>query len=297
MSNATLTKDRVCTVLREKLYSMADNENQAEYKPLQLKWVLPVESAQGLISLYENIISILDYVQKNECNRDTIDKIIENDVRPMVSGLSNEYDFFIAATIIIMCSMVDDFSDSDGLMKLVKEIIGQFIGLLEMALNQFNSENNSWNTDRSILGIDTSGLELGMVVKNYREMCRILNEQVCEGNSKKAQLKEWARYFLWEKKGQKFIILDIYDEPLPKDDGRANKNIYATYIEVILVKILAKQKNSKDPFYFTTNQMWKLLGMINNNYKNISLDELNDRIPEYDVKPFDVKKFPPVRFD
>ena len=70
MSNATLTKDRVCTVLREKLYSMADNENQAEYKPLQLKWVLPVESTQGLISLYENIISILDYVQKNECNRD-----------------------------------------------------------------------------------------------------------------------------------------------------------------------------------------------------------------------------------
>lgn len=291
MSKTRLTKDRVCTVLREKLYSMADNENQTEYKPLQLKWVLPVESTQGLISLYENIISVLGYVQKNECNKDTIDQIIENDVRPMVSGLSNEYDFFIAATIIIMCSMVDDFSNSDGLMKLVKEIIGQFIGLLEIALNQFNSENNSQNTDRSILGIDTSGLELGMVVKNYREMCRILNEQVCEGNSKKAQLKEWARYFLWEKKGQKFIILDIYDEPLPKDDGRQDKNIYVQYIQVILMKILAKQRDSKEPFYITTNQLWKLLGMINNHYKNISLDELNERIPEYEIKSFDMKKF------
>ena len=291
MNKTTLTKDRVCTVLRETLYSMAANENQTEYESLQLKWVLPVESTQGLISLYENIISVLGFVQKNECNRGTIDKIIENDVRPMVSGLSNEYDFFIAATIIIVCSMVDDFSDHYGLMQLVKEIIGQFIGLLEIALNQFDSENDSQNTKESILGIDTSGLELGMVVKNYREMCRILSEQICEGNSKKAQLKEWSRYFLWEKKGQKFIILDIYDEPLPKEDGRANKNIYATYIEVILIKILAKQKNSKDPFYFTTNQMWKLLGMINNNYRNISLDELNDRIPEYDVKPFDVKKF------
>ena len=291
MNKTTLTKDRVCTVLRETLYSIADSENQTEYELLQLKWVLPVESTQGLISLYENIISVLGFVQKNECNRGTIDEIIENDVRPMVSGLSNEYDFFIAATIIIMCSMVDDFSDHYGLMKLVKEIIGQFIGLLEIALKQFDSGNDRQNTEESILGIDTSGLELGMVVKNYREMCRILNEQICEGNSKKAQLKEWSRYFLWEKKGQKFIILDIYDEPLPKEDGRANKNIYATYIEVILIKILAKQKNSKDPFYFTTNQMWKLLGMINNNYKNISLDELNDRIPEYDVKPFDVKKF------
>ena len=122
-------------------------------------------------------------------------------------------------------------------------------------------------------------------------LCRILNEQVCEGNSKKAQLKEWARYFLWEKKGQKFIILDIYDEPLPKDDGRQDKNIYVQYIQVILMKILAKQRDSKEPFYITTNQLWKLLGMINNHYKNISLDELNERIPEYEIKSFDMKKF------
>ena len=270
---------------------MANNENLNTYEPLQLKWVLPVESTQGLISLFENIISVLGYVQKNECNRDTIDRIIENDVRPMASGFSNEYDFFIAATIIIVCSMIDDFSDTDGLMKLVKEIIGQFIGLLETALNQFDSGSDSQNADRSIFGIDTSGLELGMVVKNYREMCRILGEEVRSGDSKKAQLKEWARYFLWEKKGQKFIILDIYDEPLLKEDGRQNKNIYVQYIQVILMKILSKQKNTKAPFYITTNQLWRLLGMINNNYKNISLDELNDRIPEYNVKPFDMKKF------
>ncbi len=286
-----LTKDRVCTVLRETLYSIADSENQTEYESLQLKWLLPVESTQGLILLYGNIISVLGFVQKNECNRGTIDKIIENDVRPMVSGLSNEYDFFIAATIIIVCSMVDDFSDHYGLMQLVKEIIGQFIGLLEIALNQFDSENDSQNTKESILGIDTSGLELGMVVKNYKEMCRILNEQVCGGDSKKAQLKEWARYFLWEKRGQKFIILDIYDEPLPKDDGRQNKNIYVQYIEVILMKILSKQKNTKEPFYITTNQLWKLLGMINNNYKNISLDDLNNMITDYEVTSFDMKKF------
>jgi len=291
LNKTTLTKDRVCTVLRETLYSMADNENQTKYESLQLKWVLPVESTQGLISLYENIISVLGFVQKNECNKDTIDQIIENDVRPMVSGLSNEYDFFIAATIIIMCNMVDDFSDTYGLMKLVKEIIGQFIGLLEIALKQFDSGNDRQNTEESILEIDTSGLELGMVVKNYREMCKILNEQICGGDSKKAQLKEWARYFLWEKKGQKFIILDIYDEPLPKDDGRQNKNIYVQYIEVILMKILSKQKNTKEPFYITTNQLWKLLGMINNNYKNISLDDLNNMISDYEVTSFDMKKF------
>ncbi len=285
-----LTEDRICAVLREKLYSMADNESQSIYELLQLKWILPIESPQGMESLLKNIVFLLGYVQENGCNRGTIDKIIENDICPMVSGLSNEYDFLVAATVIIMCSVVDDYSDSAGMMKLVKEIIGQFIGLLEMTLKQLDSEHDNQNNE-AIYDIDTSGLELGMVVKNYKEMCRILNEQIYDGNSKKAQLKEWARYLLWEKKGQKFIILDIYDEPLPKEDGRANRNIYVQYIGVILTKILAKQKSSKDPFYITTNQMWKLLGMINNNYKNISLDELNDRIPEYDVKSFDMKKF------
>ena len=89
LNKTTLTKDRFCTVLRETLYSMAANENQTEYESLQLKWVLPVESTQGLISLYENIISVLGYVQKNECNRVNIDKIIENYVLTIVSGLSN----------------------------------------------------------------------------------------------------------------------------------------------------------------------------------------------------------------
>lgn len=291
MNKTRLTEDRVCTALQEKLYSMADSENTDAYEPLQLKWVLPVESTNGMISVFENIIFLLGYVQKNQCNRDTIDLIIENDICPMVSGISNGYDFFMAATIIILCSMADDFSDSDGLMKLVKGIIGQFIGLLGIALKQFDSESDNQNADESLFGIDTSGLELGMVVKNYREMCRILGQEVCGGDSKKAQLKEWARYFLWEKKGQKFIILDIYDEPLPKEDGRRDKNIYVQYIQVILMKILAKQRDSKEPFYITTNQLWKLLGMINNNYKNISLDELNERIPEYEIKSFDMKKF------
>ncbi len=100
-----LTEDRICTVLREKLYSMADNESQSIYEPLQLKWILPIESPQGMESLLKNIVFLLGYVQENGCNRGTIDKIIENDICPMVSGLSNEYDFLVAATVIIMCSV------------------------------------------------------------------------------------------------------------------------------------------------------------------------------------------------
>ncbi len=284
MEKTRLTEERICSTLQTQLYSMANKNNDSKYEPLQLKWVLPVSSTQGLMSVLKNIVYILGYVQKNKCNEDTIDKIIENDIRLMVQELGNEFDFFVAGTIMAMCDTVDDFSDADELMGLAQEIIGKFICILETAAKQFDPKSDNQSADEAIFRIDTSKLELGMVVKNYREMCKILGEEVCGGDSKKAQLKEWARYFLWEKKGQKFIILDIYDEPLPKEDGRTNKNIYVQYIGVILTKILSKQKNSKEPFYITTNQMWKLLGMINNNYKNISLDELNDRIPEYDVK-------------
>ena len=211
-----------------------------------------------------------------------------------MSGIRGEFDFFIAGTIMALCATVDDYSDPDRLMGLVKEITGKFICLLEEAWKLFDSdskEDKSVNDNENKQGIDISRLESGIVVKNYKEMCEILDEDICGGDSKKAQLKEWARYFAWEKKGQKFIILDIYDEPLPKDDGRQNKNIYVQYIQVILMKILSKQRNTKDPFYITTNQLWRLLGMINNNYKNISLDDLNNMITDYEVTSFDMKKF------
>lgn len=288
------TKNRICDILKIFFNQMADNESQHTYEPLQLKWVLPIESTEGMITAFKNVIFLLDYVQKTGCNEDTIDKIIENDIRPITSGIRDEYDFFIAGTIMAMCSSVDDFSNSDELMGLVKEITGKFLCLLEEAWKLFDTdskEDKSVNDKENTQGIDLSRLESGIVVKNYKEMCEILDEDICGGDSKKAQLKEWARYFAWEKKGQKFIILDIYDEPLPKDDGRQNKNIYVKYIQVILMKILSKQKNTKEPFYITTNQLWKLLGMINDNYKNISLDDLNNMITDYEVTPFDMKKF------
>lgn len=56
-----------------------------------------------------------------------------------------------------------------------------------------------------------------LIIKNYKEMCKILNEEVLEGNSKKSQIKEWNRYFDFTRDGQKYIINDIYDKELPKN--------------------------------------------------------------------------------
>ena len=289
MDKTTLTEDSICTILQTQLYSMANNENKNVYEPLQLQWSSPINSTQGILSVLKNIVSLLCYVQNNKCNEEVIDKIIESDIRPTISELTNEFNIFVTSTVIFLCGNADDFSNQDKMMGLVKEFMGKFILALETTLKCCDLRDDS--ESENIHEIDTSVLKSGIVVKNYKEMCSILGEEICDGNSRKAQLKEWGRYFAWEKNGQKFIILDIYEEPFPKEDGRQNKNIYVQYIEVILMKILAKQRNNQEPFYITTNQLWKILGMINKDYKNISLEDINDRISEYVISPFDMKKF------
>ena len=292
MNKTELTKDRVCTILREQLYSMEDNESQKEYEPLQLKWVLPIESANGMISAFKNIIYLLDYVQKNDCNENTIDKIIENDIRPITSGLRDEYDFFIAGTIMAMCSSVDDFSNLDELMGLIKEIIGKFIYMLELVEKQLDLEKDNTGEDDFLDGIDTSTLVVGMVIKNYKELCKILNEEAKTGKAKQLQLKNWKRYFDWEKDGQKFIIVDIYDTPLPKEDLRrkGNNSIYKNYIELILLQYLSKQEGYRKTF---TKRNWlELLGMINSKYgkePKMKLKQLDYCINDQEITLFYIR--------
>lgn len=282
---------------------MADDENQNAYEPLQLKWVFPIESTEGMITAFKNIIFILDYVQKNRCSKDTIDKIIENDICPVTRKIKDEYDFFIAGTIMAMCSTVDDFSDEKELMGLVREIIGKFIYMFEMAWKWLDSDskedNNSDNTQKinSIIEqeVDTTNIEEGMFLpKGYKELCGLLNEKPLKSgsNSYKAQLKRWARYFKMEKgRGRSLVILDIYDVPLPIEDGRknGNRNIYLKYIETILLEYIYYKKGQV--CYTTRNQLWLLLGMINNNYKKIPLKILKSEIEYYDVTEWELSKF------
>lgn len=293
LSKSAIKQDRVCHILKTQLYYMADNENQTTYEPLQLKWVLPINSPQGILSVLKNAIFLLDYVQNNNCNEETVDKIIENDIRPVVKELKDEYDFFIAGTIMAMCSSVDDFSNPNELMKLVKEITGKFICLIEAAIEYIDSENgNDTNHDDLEWEIDTSKLVIGMIIKNYKEMCQLFEEEVKTGEAKKSQLKNWKRYFDWEKDGQKFIITDIYDTPLPKEDLRrkGNNSIYKNYIELILLQYLSKQEGYRKTF---TKRNWlELLGMINNKYgkepKN-KLKQLDYSINDQEITLFYIR--------
>ena len=278
-------------MLQEVLYKMADSENQETYTPLELKWTLPVDSPKGMISALNNIVFVLGYVQKNKCNKACIGKIIENDIRPMVVGLKDEMVFFVTAMIMVMYSEIEDFSDFDEIMGLIKETIGKMIWMLEIAQKKFFPEDSETD-DKLLKEIDTSRLVIGMTLKNYKLLCEILGEEEKTGKAKQLQLQSWKRYFDWEKDGQKFIIIDIFDTPLPKEDLRrkGNNSIYKNYIELILLQYLSKQEGYRKTF---TKRSWQeLLGMINSKYgrePKVKLKQLDYSINDQEITLFYIR--------
>ena len=123
--------------------------------------------------------------------------------------------------------------------------------------------------------VDTSRLEIGMVVKNYPAMCELLSEEVSKsrGDTLNAQKKRWKRYFNWEPDGQKYIITDIYDKPLP-EMVREN-SIYAKFMQLSLMKFLSNQPNGTYSFF--TNSLFAKTGMTKQTYR-----ELRDGLDNYD---------------
>ena len=62
-----------------------------------------------------------------------------------------------------------------------------------------------------------SKLKIGDIL-NYIDICRILNvTYYSSGNQKKSQLKDFKRYFNFEKVNRKLLITEIYDDIKPKE--------------------------------------------------------------------------------
>ena len=61
-----------------------------------------------------------------------------------------------------------------------------------------------------------SKLKAGNIL-NYKNICVLLDQPYYEGNQKKSQLKEWKRYFNFEKRNRKLLIVEIFNEIKPKE--------------------------------------------------------------------------------
>lgn len=109
-------------------------------------------------------------------------------------------------------------------------------------------------------------LKVGQVIKNYKELCELLDIEAKGGASKIAQHKEFDRYFEYEKQGHKYIITKIYENPKERIDNRMNGNntVFADDIEKLILNILASSKD--DTITIARGQLYKMLNMCNENY-------------------------------
>ncbi|MGG3920400.1 hypothetical protein ABEV41_00370 [Geobacillus thermodenitrificans] len=140
--------------------------------------------------------------------------------------------------------------------------------------------------------IDVSNLHIGQVFKNYKELCHTLGEPIKGGNAKKAQLKNWACYFSFTQQGHKFIINEIYDVPLIKEDKRSLGNNTVEYIDLIeaLIIDLLAQDHYNGEVFLSKSRLLKELNMINSNYyycrnRTLKLSEFMN-IPEEEINDF-----------
>lgn len=113
--------------------------------------------------------------------------------------------------------------------------------------------------------MDTSKLEVGMVIKNYKALCEVIGVKPTSGKAKKNQLERLSKYVKYDDtQGNKFIIQEIL---LPPDYEIevSSKSPYIKLIETLLVARLVKTDDSY--VEYTYNQLIQDLKMASENYK------------------------------
>lgn len=188
-------------------------------------------------------------------------------------------DKILAFILIDIFSEQETFKNENELNKVWYKVMAQMK----------TSGDEESNPFELVEPIEVHKLNIGMTISNYRVLCALLGQPTKTGNSKKAQLDNFKRYFDWEKSGQKFIITDIYDTPLTKEDRRklGNNSIYVQCIEVILLQYLSKQNEYTRTF--TKKNWWELLGIVNHKFGRISEKQLKEL--DYSITSFEIKHF------
>ena len=99
----------------------------------------------------------------------------------------------------------------------------------------------------------------------YKEICERIEQPRYSGNQKKAQLKEFLRYFDFEKVDREYIIKDVYETPLPPELKLPANSVYSRHIKIILLSYLLRQ-DLDSPVYISSQKLYVALGMVNQNY-------------------------------
>lgn len=111
--------------------------------------------------------------------------------------------------------------------------------------------------------MNVSKLEVGMVIKNYKELCNLLGEKVKSGKSKILQLNNFKRYFDYEKIGNSIVINKINEQPSMKIDNRGKKGIYNDLFQYMFIHLLQKYDGQA---IVSKSKLKGYLGLVNEDY-------------------------------
>ena len=119
--------------------------------------------------------------------------------------------------------------------------------------------------------MNIENLKPGMILKNYKELCKVLEINPTGGNEKKSQIKELERYVSYHKEGNKFVINEVYNEVKEKMDKRTNgnNNDLSKNLRYMILHLCHKNKlRSKVEIGYSKTFLYSYCGMINENYRD-----------------------------
>lgn len=108
----------------------------------------------------------------------------------------------------------------------------------------------------------------GQVIKNYKELCNILEIKVCSGNSKISQLEQLKEFVDYHKEGNKFVIDNIKHTEGRFIDRRTLGNTCKTAIEIgdVILHLLLEEYRGEQLLITSTELLYRLL-LITDEYK------------------------------
>lgn len=117
--------------------------------------------------------------------------------------------------------------------------------------------------------INISKLEDGMIIKNYKELCKIIDVKPKSGMGKENQLEFISQFCNYEKVGHSFKILSVDKsidiEKLIKLNKLSKSGArYINDIEVLILHMLSINQNGE--LIISKSKLLKELDMVNNNY-------------------------------
>lgn len=113
-------------------------------------------------------------------------------------------------------------------------------------------------------------LKVGQVLKNYKELCEILDINIATGNARIKQLKTLAEGVEYHKEGNKFVIDKIIKKVEIMDKRKlGNNNDISKNLRYMILDLLSRHnEQEKYEIGFSKTLIYRHCGMINHNYRN-----------------------------